>query len=254
MEHISSRNNQKIVNTAKLTNKKYRDCTSLFVFEGYKVFTEALSAGVEFADVFVREDVLNKYPELSDVNCVTSVSESVFKKLSDDVSGDGIYCVAHKFINKDYSGDKKIMAISVRDPGNVGTIIRSALAFGIDELIFSSDCADIYSPKVVRSAMGALFRQKITVTNNPIKTISDLKCSGYSAYATTLSENSVSVNEIDINSKTCFIIGNEGHGLDKEIISICDKQVIIPINEHSESLNAAVAASVLMWEISRRTQ
>lgn len=251
MEHITSRSNQRIIDTTKLANKKYRDTTSLFAFEGYKVFAEALSAGVRFTDIFVREDVYAKYPVLKELDCVTTVSKGVYEKLSDDVSADGIFCVAHKLSITRPTGEKKIMAVSVRDPGNVGTMIRSALAFGIDELILSSDCADIYSPKVVRSAMGALFRQKISITDNVIKKIDDLKAEGYTVCATALSDTSVSINDIKVDSKTCFIIGNEGHGLDGAVIASCDKQVIIPISEHSESLNAAVAASVLMWELNR---
>lgn len=251
MEHISSRNNQKIVDTLKLQNKKYRDRTSLFVFEGYKVFCEALAAGIEFTDVFVREDVVDKYPELDGIGCITTVSESVYDKLTCDSSPDGIFCVAKKPRTPTVSGGSKLMAISVRDPGNIGTMIRTALAFGIDELILSEGCADIYSPKVVRAAMGALFRQKIVIASDIKTKIEEIKNNGYTVCATALSESSIPLSDIDITSKTCFVVGNEGHGLDADIIALCDKQVIIPIDPHSESLNAAVAAAILMWEVKR---
>ncbi len=251
MVHISSRNNQKIIDTTKLQKRKHRDASSLFCFEGYKVFLEALSAGIEFVDIFVRDDVLTKYPELLTVDQITTVSESVYSKLSNDTSPDGIFCVAKKPEQKDSTGGSKLIAVSVRDPGNIGTMIRSALAFGVDELILSDDCADIYSQKVVRSAMGALFRQRITVSDDILREINEIKSEGYFVYATALSENSIPISDIDVNDKCCFVIGNEGHGLDREIIDACHKQVIIPIAAESESLNAAVAASVLMWEMKR---
>ena len=251
MEHITSRSNKKIVDTLKLRNKKYRDRTSLFTFEGYKVFCEARSAGIEFSDVFVREDAMAKYPELADTEHITVVSESVYEKLTQDSSPDGIFCVAKKPGVLSANNGSKLIAVSVRDPGNIGTMIRTALAFGIGELILSEDCADIYSPKVVRAAMGALFRQKvITVTDIKAK-IEEIKNGGYTVCATALNERSVPLSDIEITQRTCFVIGNEGHGLDTDIISLCDNQVIIPIDPHSESLNAAVAAAILMWEIKR---
>lgn len=253
MELISSRNNTKIVNAAKLHNKKYRKATSLFCFEGYKVFCEALASGIPLKEIFVREDVLTKYYELENLDCVYAVTDSVYEKLSSDQSPDGIFCVAHIPEQSQITDGSKMLISSVRDPGNIGTIIRTALAFGIDELILSDDCADIYSPKVVRSAMGALFKQTITVSSDIIGEIDALRKNGYRVYATALSKRSVLLSEIEIGQKTCFVIGNEGHGLDSDVIDACNGQIIIPISESSESLNAAIAASVLMWEMKRNS-
>lgn len=141
---------------------------------------------------------------------------------------------------------------SVRDPGNLGTIIRNANALGIDELIISADCADIYNPRTVRAAMGALFRQKITVCRDIISAVSVLREMGYCVLAAALSQSSVSITNVDVSCRTCFLIGNEGHGLDGELINACSGSVIIPMQNGCESLNAAAAAAILMWESAKK--
>lgn len=251
MQLITSRNNAKITETGKLSMKKHRDATSLFCFEGKKLFREAFDAGLCFKDIFVTEKVYDELEELCSIECVSCVSESVYDKLSFEHSPEGIFCVAEKPAKKPADTVTRIIVSSVRDPGNIGTIMRSALAFGIGEVIFSSDCADLFSPKTVRAAMGALFKQNFSIAEDVTSLIYTMRNDGYCLCAAALSERAVAVDSIDINEKTCFIIGNEGHGLSPKVINACDRQVIIPIAPESESLNAAVAASVLMWELRR---
>lgn len=251
MQLITSRNNAKIIEAGKLSQKKYRDASSLFCFEGKKLFKEALDSGLCFKDIFVTEKVYNELEEVRSLDCVSCVSESVYEKLSFEHSPEGIFCVADKPRKKPTDKLTKIIVSSVRDPGNIGTIMRSALAFGIGEVIFSSDCADLFSPKTVRAAMGALFKQQFSISDGILPLISALKADGYTLCAAALSDRAEELTDIEINEKTCFVIGNEGHGLSDEVINACDRQVIIPIAAESESLNAAVAASVLMWEIKR---
>ena len=188
--------------------------------------------------------------------------------MSEEKSPEGILCVAkyidflHKKV-KIYDNvsnecgapdrDKSFFIVSqVRDPGNLGTIIRNANALGIDELIISADCADIYNPRTVRAAMGALFRQKITVCCDMYSAVEVLRAWGYHVMAAALSPSSVSITDIDVSSRTCFLVGNEGHGLDKELISACSGSVIIPMQNGSESLNAAAASAILMWESAKK--
>ena len=161
-QRITSRANPAIVAAAALSERKYRDRDGLFAFEGAKLLRDALSSGIRLERIFVREDALARLPVELDPSLVTVVSAPVYDKLSFDRSPEGIMCVAkhidflHKKVtiynNGDFSGTA-FMACSIRDPGNLGTVIRDANALGIDELILSADCADLYNPRTVRAAM-----------------------------------------------------------------------------------------------------
>lgn len=248
MELISSRNNKKITDAIKLKDKKARDLTGLFCFEGYKLFCEALTAGIEFTEIFVSERFMESHTMPAGVE-YTPVTDGVYEKLSDDKAPDGIFCVATK-PKISPCNEKRFMVCSLSDPGNVGTIIRTAAAFGIGKLILCDNCADPFSPKCVRSSMGAVFKLSIQ-TDNSETAIDNLKKNGYNLCAAALTDNAADVREINIDKKTCFVIGNEGHGLSEKTISLCDTPVIIPIDKNTESLNAASAATVLMWELSK---
>lgn len=247
MEIISSRNNTKITEAIKLKDKKYRDATSLFCFEGYKLFKEALSQGISFSAIFASESFLSTH-EMPDIP-YTVVTDGVYTKLSDDKSPDGIFCIAHK-PHVIPTGGTRFMACALGDPGNVGTLIRTCAAFDIGALILCDGCADPYSPKAVRSSMGAVFRQCI-ICGDALYEIEKLQKNGYLLYAATLSEQALRISDIEISDKTCFVIGNEGHGLSQDITKHCDKQVIIPISKDTESLNASVAAAILIWELGK---
>lgn len=143
------------------------------------------------------------------------------------------------------------MAVSVRDPGNLGTIIRTAKAMGIDQLLLSNDCADLYNPRTIRGAMGALFSLPTLTLEDINGSVDALKSSGYTVYAAALKENSLDLRTVKINEHTCFIVGNEGHGLPDTLVAHCDRSVIIPMKEGSESLNVASASSLLLWEMGK---
>ena len=253
MNIITSRSNDKIINACKLKQKKYRDKTSLFFFEGIKLFIEAQAAGLSFSDVFITEKALRQIPEPICAESVSIVSNSVYEKLTEEQSPDGIFCIAHKYTHPGITNQSKFIISSVQDPGNIGTMIRSALAFDIGELILSADCADIFSAKVIRAAMGASFRQCIRISNNLPDEIDNLAKSGYNLCAAALSQDAKSLTDLQVDQKVCFVVGNEGHGLSPEIISACGNQVKIPIGTASESLNASIAAAILMWELKRNT-
>lgn len=166
--YITSRANPLIVATAALSEKKYRDRYGYFVFEGRKLFAEALSSEAEIVNVFICEDIPGNIVSGLPSDKVIVVNRRVYDKISGEKSPEGILCVAkhidflHKFVkiyncNGKASGTK-FMAVQIRDPGNLGTMIRNANALGIDELIISSDCADIYNRRTVRAAMGAAFQ------------------------------------------------------------------------------------------------
>lgn len=261
--YITSRANPLIVATAALSEKKYRDRYGYFVFEGRKLFAEALSSEAEIVNVFICDDIPGNIVSELPSDKVIVVNRSVYDKISREKSPEGILCVAkhidflHKFVkiyncNGKASGTK-FMAVQIRDPGNLGTMIRNANALGIDELIISSDCADIYNRRTVRAAMGALFRQKITVCSDIPSAVEALRKNGYRVNAASLSGNPMRLTDMNIDSSDCFLVGNEGHGLSEDLIGICDRSVIIPMREGSESLNAAAAAAILMWETGKRS-
>ena len=137
----------------------------------------------------------------------------------------------------------------MRDPSNLGAVIRCAVAMGIDRLILSSDCADIYNSKTVRASMGTLFSLKISIAEDMCTVIQELRESGRRVFAATLTKDAQRLGEFELFSHDCIVIGNEGHGLSDKIIDACDKRVFIPIADGAESLNAATAASIFMWEL-----
>ncbi len=250
MEIITSRNNKTVIEASKLKDKKYRQRTGLYYFEGYKLFEEALTSNIELKTVFVHEERYAEYKILLDRTAATiyTVSQSVYEKLTDDKAPDGIFAVAQKPDAKEEIKGRCFILSEVRDPGNIGTCIRSARAFGIDTLILHS-CADIYNAKVIRSTMGAFFRQNMLCTEDISALLTDLKDKGYRVLPTALSDRSVSLSEIEINEKTVFIVGNEGHGISQDILERCGEAVIIPMKGDTESLNASVAASLLMYKM-----
>lgn len=256
---IISRSNPLITKIAKLSDKKYRDAERLFTFEGYKLIEEALLNNLEIEYIFHTENCKFFDNRLSNCRKFT-VSDSVYTKISTEKSPQGVFCVAKyidnfhkkvKIYNNNSINDKVFIVSSIRDPGNLGTIIRSACAFGIDELILSNDCADIYNPKTIRASMGTLFKQRITIVDEITQAAINLQDNGYTVYAAALNNNAKNINDIAITDKICFTIGNEGHGLPDEYLQICNESVIIPMTEGTESLNAAIAASILMWEVYR---
>ena len=254
---ITSRTNQLIVDTAKLKDKKYRDESSLFVFEGIKLFREALASSLKFKNIFVCEDNALACKAVKEAGTDHHiVSQSVYEKLSADRSPDGILCTC-EYISElhttspDLSGRAMILC-DIQDPGNLGTCIRSARAFGIDELILAGNCADIYNRRCIRAAMGALFRQKTTRIEDPIKAIKACQNAGKKVMAAALRKDAETLDCVEITKDSVFAVGNEGHGLSEEFISSADTCVIIPMKGDTESLNAAIATSIIMWEQARR--
>ncbi len=269
-EIITSRANPQLVKVGKLADKKHRDAARLFRFDGIKLFCEAVKCGAEIEQVFVRESAkervvssLEGHPEIAEnlgrVGPFILLGDSAFDKISCEKSPEGIICVSKyvdnfkktdKIEGKDVSG-KALILESVRDPGNLGTILRCADAFGIDHVILSSDCADVFSPKTLRGAMGAVFRKNMTVCSDLCSSIKALKADGRRVFATALHRDSLKLGDFELKSTDVFVIGNEGHGISSDLISACVETVFIPMCGGAESLNAGVAASICMWEISK---
>ena len=266
---ISSRSNPTVKWAASLADKKGRSESGAFIAEGEKLTLEALRRGLPVTHIFIMEDryervmsLLSPFIELSSYSdCqVICLSEGAFSKISTEKAPQGVISVIKYldfFRNMDIiykedffisKGERVLSLYSLRDPGNLGAVIRSSVAFGVSHIVLSADSADIYNPKTVRAAMGTMFGVKITVVKDFESFVRAAKECGRAVYAAELSDGARSVKEIDLTAEDIFIIGNEGHGIPKEISSACTGSVYIPISEGVESLNASVAASVFMWE------
>ena len=271
-EVITSRNNQLVKWAASLADKKNRKESGYFMAEGVKLTREALEAGLPVDYCIVSENkkkpVLDSLDEFKNderyEKCrVITVSDSVFEKISTEKAPQGVISIIkHLDFVRDMDiiykeefflkpEEKAIFLFSVRDPSNLGAVIRSSVAFGVDHVILSSDCADVYNPKTVRSAMGSLFRVKVTTVSDVSSFISAARAHSRRIFAAELTENAMSLNEAGLRASDIIMIGNEGHGIDAEVSSKCDGSIYIPISKKTESLNASVAAAIFMWEQSK---
>lgn len=268
---ITSRQNAQVSLACKLGEKKHRQSERMFRFDGVKLFCEAVQRGVELAFVLVDEtqkDAVSAKAKalyglgLDNANCrILYLSHELFVKISDENAPEGIICVA-KYIDKfhkiatiysseDMPKGRILLCESLRDPGNVGTVVRTAYAFGIDWLVLSDDCADLYNSKTLRGSMGTLFSQRILRTGDMPGLIRSLQKDGRRVYAAALDESARQLGSFAWGATDCAVIGNEGHGLSKAVLDACDASVYIPMAGDAESLNASVAAAVLMWEMCR---
>lgn len=272
---ITSRQNPTVKRVCALAEKRERRAEGLFRFDGSKLFCEAVQRGLDIKYAVIREnvseDIIGKVESavaggrLAE-GAVLRVSESVFEKISEERAPEGIVTVAafmpnkHRVLSAEDAAnycarkeEKLLIAESLRDPGNLGTVIRSCAALGIDRLLISDDCADIYSPKVLRAAMGGLFAMDIDTV--PLSSLPDailsLRRQGRRVYATALHEKARRIGSFTLECGDCFLIGNEGHGLSRNVIDACDACALIPMTEGSESLNAAAAAAICIWETVR---
>ena len=268
-EIITSRSNPAVKLAASLKDKKGRDNERAFIAEGEKLTYEALEAGLPVIKIFVAESkaqkIISKLKELEKYNFGTNTTVQVlgddaFSKISTENAPQGVISIIKHLdffrqmdiiYKEEFSQNacgRSIALCSVRDPGNLGSTIRSAVAFGVEHIILSADCADIYNPKTIRSAMGSLYRTKVTIVKDFESFINAAKHSGRRVFAAELSDNAKSLHEVGLTTKDIVVIGNEGHGIPKDISSITSGSVFIPISKKTESLNASVAAAIFMWE------
>ena len=265
---IRSRQNRTVVEVGKLTDRKAREEARLFRFDGVKLFEEALFAGLDLNLVLLSETRAKAILERVEATCgkeaiahverILILSDDIFLKLSEEKSPEGVICVA-KYIDKlqknatiyyseEKSAEKILLIESVRDPVNLGAIVRSSAAFGVDRLILSSDCADIYHPKAIRASMGTLFTQRIDRSDDLVGSIKSLQKAGRRVFAAALSDHAERLGSFRKQDGDCVVIGNEGHGLSAGVLAGCDGAIMIPMTNRAESLNAAVAASLFLWE------
>ena len=245
---ITSKNNNKYKEIKKLlASSRARSKAGLFVVEGERICAEIPK------ELPATLCVSESYAALHGVGNFSLVfSDEVFKSLSDTVNPQGILAVVKQplyslgeILDKGAKEALYLILDDIRDPGNLGTIIRTAEAAGADGVIMSPGCADIFNPKVIRSTMGSIFRVPFVCTELSFA-IADMKEKKISIYAACL-DGEVYYNEEKYSGKNAFIIGNEASGISEKIASLADKKIKIPMAGQAESLNAAVSAAIIMY-------
>lgn len=253
-DYISSTANSKYKYIKSLQSKKARMKNGEYTVEGIKSVHDAIKAGKVISMIVLSRDFYenNEFTYPDGVNIIT-VADNIFSPLCDTLTPQGIIAV----IKMDKEGEFKLDTSShyvycdnVQDPGNLGTIIRTAEAAGIKAVLLSPDCADIYSPKVVRASMGSYFNIDI-ISGVTHERLFELKESGVSLIGGALSDNTVDYREADYSAPSVIVVGNEGNGITKEVQKMC-QCVKIPIYGKADSLNVSVAAGILIYEIFRK--
>lgn len=247
-ELITSRRNDNIVRLKKLiSSKRFRRENGEFVCEGKKLLREALMWNAEITSVFACGDLEWDIPQGAKRFAVSR--ELLEYASSQKTPQDVIFTCKIKPAEKPLSMTRgNIILENIQDPGNVGTALRSAAAFGVDTVILAGDCADPYSVKSVRASMGAVFHSNIV--EMAMVELGQCRENGMKIFGASLSDRSKSVEDVGLAGVT-VAIGNEGGGLSAQMLELCDEEIIIPIAEGCESLNAAAAAAIIMWEMSK---
>ena len=259
MQTITSKDNELIKHIRKLKDKKYRDESNEYVVEGVKLVEEAVKENAKIKQIIVCEDTTRTYEiptrimlEIAKYECI-SVSDKIFNIITQVTNPQGIMAIIEKNAQNakiDYTQDIIVVLDDVQDPGNLGTILRTVDSIGLNQIIVSKGTADAFNSKVVRSTMGAIFRIKIIEVENLAQAIKEMRKHHFKLMVTSLQTKN-SIYDIDFNKKI-IVIGNEANGVSKEIQDMADEKAKIPMLGRTESLNASVAAGVVMYEYVRQ--
>lgn len=249
MEKITSRKNRIISTIRKLSSDAaFRRESGEFICDGVKTLKEALAADMSVGMVLYKGEPTERLPLPEDCEEYYA-PEELFDYASPLKNCPGPLFSVKQPKQSETAIKNAVVLENLQDPGNVGTVIRTANAFGIDAVILTGDCADLYNPKTVRATMGAIFRQRVlSVKREELKAF----CAenGLRLYGAALTDAARDIRELELKN-AAVAIGSEGRGLSDELLSMCDSMLIIPMMPCSESLNAAVAAAVAMWEMKR---
>ncbi|MBR6242246.1 MAG: RNA methyltransferase [Ruminococcus sp.] len=258
---ITSKDNPVIKLYQKLaSSKKERLQYGLFVLEGLRITQDALSEQSGLTHVILTKQAYDKFgdelfqADLRDAKTIV-ISNELGNKIASTGTTQGVFAICRIPVQKELSSAMKengkyVVLFGLQDPGNVGMIIRTADALGLDAVILSGSC-DIYSPKVIRSTMGSVFRADIYIENDTEKLFSALERAGVTSSAAVIDKDAVNVVKCGFDGSQAVFIGNEGNGLPADIASRCTRKVIIPMHGNINSLNAAMAAGILMWELKK---
>lgn len=237
MRQIDSVNNGYIKELAKLKLKKYRDLERKFLIEGYHLVNEAKNNLIEVL-ITKRED------KISGVNNIL-VSEEIIKKLSSSTTPQPIIGVCKYFDYENLKNEKRILLLdNLQDPGNIGTLIRCALGFGIDAIVLSNESVDIYNDKLLRASQGAIFKVK-TIQGNLLSIIEELKKRKIRVYGTSLKDGH-NLGSVKVLDSFALVLGNEGNGVSEEVLKSTNENIFIEMDRKLESLNVGVAGAIIM--------
>ena len=239
---ISSLDNEKVKKLVKLQKRRYRELYKEYIVEGEHLISEAFKVG-SILEIFVVEG----YDYNADCP-ITIVSRNVMKKISTMDSPSNVVALCKKTINKSI-GKKILLLDELQDPGNLGTIIRSSVAFGIDTIILSENTVDLYNPKVLRATQG-MYNFINIFSMNSKDAIEKIKSKNIKVYGTNVN-NGIDIKSLSDDDKRsfCLIVGNEGNGVREDIQMMCDSNIYIKMNKNVESLNVGVASSILLYEL-----
>ena len=248
METLTSLKNPKVLAWKSLKDKKGRDEQHAFLVEGVRMVKEALHSSFQIKALLIREDFTPDFCLPSDIP-LFFLPAHVFQAVCDTKNPQGIAAVL-TLQAREASGCRLLALDGVQDPGNVGTIIRTADAAGFDGILLSPDCADLFSPKVLRSTMGSIFRLGFSFPASLPDRLNDLKKDGYSVISSQL-DGDPFYDRKNISSSFVLIIGNEGNGISDAVRSVATHRLCLPMRGGAESLNAAVAAGIMMYDLTR---
>lgn len=254
---ISSKDNEIVKLASKLVSSaKTRRENKLFVLDGLRLCRDAALNGFPIKYFIVSDSALEKFSD--DAGFIAekaeksiSVPDHIILKISDTVNPQGFISICEMKSTDvfEFNADGKYIALeNLADPSNLGAISRSAEAFAFDGIIIDKNGCDPYNPKALRASMGALLRIPVIICENFTETI---KKSDLVTYAAVIDKDATPINRISFKTGSIALIGNEANGLTKETVAVCDSKVTIPMTGKAESLNAATAAAIIMWEMSR---
>lgn len=244
---ISSKDNKIFNYTYKLLQKKYRDKEQKYIAEGIKIYNDYIDVmDIEYVILSEKANIDKK----EGIKYYT-FSESLFSKLSTQQNSQGVITIFRYEQNNNIEQDNIVVLDNIQDPGNLGTIIRTLSALGFRELITTSDSVDFFSPKVIRSSMGAIFNMQLKrFDKQAIIELLNNMC--YNVFVTNLSNKSITPDKVTLLKRNAFIFGNEGKGVSKEFLDIANHNVLIPIKSNVDSLNLAVSVAILMYEVQKK--
>lgn len=256
---ITSKDNDFVKHVKKLKEKKFREEYNEFLVEGIKMIEEAINEDAVIKHIVVCDDCKTQSSipsdllyEIAKYDCIYA-SEKAFNAMTDVANPQGILAIIEKYPSEenqiDFKDDLFLVLDNIQDPGNMGTILRTADSLNLKQILVSKGTADQYNPKVVRSTMGAIFRVKVIECEDLTKTLKELKRHKIKIYATDLKTDK---SIYDVNyEKSAIVIGNEANGVSTEVLNLADEKIKIPMLGKTESLNAAVATSVILYEAKR---
>lgn len=248
MEQITSLKNSRILLWKSLKDRKGRRETGLFLVEGRKMVEEALASHFPVSAILVDQDRVSEWSLPSDIPAY-SMPAHVLGAVCDTKTPQGIAAVVG-MTEMRQPGHRLVVMDGVQDPGNVGTILRTADAAGFDGVLLSRQCADVFSPKVLRATMGSIFRMGVQVCDDLPHTLTCLKEQGFSVISSQL-DGDPFYERAPVGEKFCLVIGSEGNGVSPQVQAVATHRVKLPMRGGAESLNAAVAAGIMMYELMR---